>query len=149
MHAEDIQREMLRVRANLRADMQNFAQRARETTDWRHYVGRYPWLSLAAVAAAGYLVVPQKRPSAAAPAQSAATGGHQTKSLAVSLAGIASSIAPLLIRTFAGAVVRRGMDLLNRHNDQAANGAVLPEPQGAGRDSRHDHVNPSTGAEPW
>ena len=33
---------------------------ARDLTDWRHYVRSFPWLSVTAAAAIGYLVVPRR-----------------------------------------------------------------------------------------
>jgi hypothetical protein len=58
--ADDIQRQMREVRAELRDDVQEIVDNARVLTDWQHYVRQYPWLCLGAAAAVGYLVVPQR-----------------------------------------------------------------------------------------
>jgi len=58
--ADDLQRCMREVRAELREDVQEFVVNAREMTDWTTYVRAYPWLCLGAAAAAGYFLIPQR-----------------------------------------------------------------------------------------
>lgn len=58
--ADDIQRAMREVRAELREDVKDFVVNAREMTDWTTYVRAYPWLCLGAAAAAGYFLIPQR-----------------------------------------------------------------------------------------
>ena len=57
--SEEIQREMLRIRSEVRDDVEGIFDRAEQLTDWRYYVRRHPWLCVAAAAAVGYFVVPQ------------------------------------------------------------------------------------------
>jgi hypothetical protein len=58
--ADDIQRCMREVRAELREDVKEFVVSAREMTDWTVYVRAYPWLCVGAAAAAGYFLIPQR-----------------------------------------------------------------------------------------
>ena len=58
--AEDIQREMREVRADLRGNVQEIIQQAGGLTDWQEYVKAYPWLALGAAAMVGFLVVPSR-----------------------------------------------------------------------------------------
>lgn len=58
--ADDIQRAMREVRAELREDVQEFMVNAREMSDWTTYFRAYPWLCVGAAAAVGYFVIPQR-----------------------------------------------------------------------------------------
>lgn len=58
--AENIQRSMREVRADLREDVQELVVNARDMTDWTTYVRAYPWLCLGAAAAAGFLIIPSR-----------------------------------------------------------------------------------------
>jgi len=58
--ADDIQRSMREVRAELREDVKEMVVNAREMTDWTMYVRAYPWLCVGAAAAAGYFLIPQR-----------------------------------------------------------------------------------------
>jgi len=58
--ADEIRRQMAYVRSELHRDAEGLAANARVMADWRYYVRRYPWVSMAAAAAVGYLVVPHK-----------------------------------------------------------------------------------------
>jgi hypothetical protein len=58
--ADDIQRQMREVRAELRDDVKDLMNSAQEMGDWKRYVRAYPWLCMGAALAAGYLVVPMR-----------------------------------------------------------------------------------------
>lgn len=58
--AEEIQRQMRRVRTELGDDVQDLMASAKVMTDWHSYVRAYPWLCVGAAAVAGYLIVPGK-----------------------------------------------------------------------------------------
>lgn len=58
--ADEIQRQMRDVRAELREDVQEIVDNAKVMTEWQYYVRRYPWLCLGAAAALGYLIVPPR-----------------------------------------------------------------------------------------
>lgn len=58
--ADEIQRQMREIRAELRDDVQDIVVSANKMADWTTYVTAYPWLCVGAALAAGYLVVPQR-----------------------------------------------------------------------------------------
>jgi hypothetical protein len=58
--ADEVQREMREIRADLRDDVQEIVQNANKMADWTSYVTAYPWLCVGAALAAGYLIVPQR-----------------------------------------------------------------------------------------
>lgn len=58
--ADNIQREMSRIRCDLHDDVRGIVANARVITDWKHYVRRYPWACMAGAAALGFLVVPRR-----------------------------------------------------------------------------------------
>ena len=58
--ADEIQRQMREVRAELRADVKDLMNSAQNMGDWTRYVRAYPWLCVGAALAAGYLVVPMR-----------------------------------------------------------------------------------------
>lgn len=55
LNAEEIQRQMQSVRSSLRADVKELVDNARDMTNWKYYVRRYPLASVAVAAAAGFL----------------------------------------------------------------------------------------------
>lgn len=61
MSADDLQARMAQLRGELRTDVTRTTAAAKQLTDWRYYVRQYPWATAAAVAAAGFLLVPRKR----------------------------------------------------------------------------------------
>src|SRR5690348_7209985 len=112
LQVEEIQREMHKVRANLGTEVRGLAQRAREATDWRHYVRRHPWVCLGAVAATGYLIVPQKKQPAADVVEHVTKNGHGVRAKADSGGGLSATLVSVAVRALAGALVRGGLDLL-------------------------------------
>jgi hypothetical protein len=58
--ADEIQRQMREIRAELRDDVQELVVSANKMADWTSYVTAYPWLCVGAALAAGYLIVPQR-----------------------------------------------------------------------------------------
>jgi len=58
--AEELQRQMRAVRAELRDDVKELVVSAHEMGDWKRYVRAYPWLCLGGALAAGFLLVPQR-----------------------------------------------------------------------------------------
>ena len=59
--ADNLQRQMQQVRAEMREDVQEMVASARDMADWTYYVRTYPWVCVGAAAAIGYLVVPGRR----------------------------------------------------------------------------------------
>ena len=58
--AAEIQRQMQQVRTDLRANVHELVESAREMTVWQRYVQSYPWTCLGAAALVGYLVIPSR-----------------------------------------------------------------------------------------
>jgi len=58
--ADEVQRQMREIRAELRDDVQELVVSAEKMADWTQYVTAYPWLCVGAALAAGYLIVPQR-----------------------------------------------------------------------------------------
>jgi hypothetical protein len=58
--AEDVQRQMRAVRAELRDDVQELVVSANQMADWKRYVRAYPWLCVGGALAVGFLLVPQR-----------------------------------------------------------------------------------------
>jgi len=70
---DEIRREMAQIRMDLHKEMQGVVVNAEAATDWRQYVHRYPFASLALAASVGFLIVPRRRRSIRATAEAAAT----------------------------------------------------------------------------
>ena len=58
--ADDIQRQMREVRAELRDDVKDLMTSAHNMGDWTRYVRAYPWLCVGLAAAAGFVLVPSR-----------------------------------------------------------------------------------------
>ena len=57
---DQIRTQMQWLRRSLDDDVDQIVESAREMTDWKNYLRRYPWASLTVAAAVGYLVVPNR-----------------------------------------------------------------------------------------
>jgi hypothetical protein len=58
--AEEIREQMAQVRRELNINYGGVVENARNMADWRYYVRNYPWATLGAAVAIGYLVVPNR-----------------------------------------------------------------------------------------
>ncbi len=108
--ADELQRRMAHVRDDLERNSARLIENAQTLADWRYYVRQYPWLTLAAAGAIGFLLVPKRtKPVASAEAnaealvQLAREQGLvlQPPKAAASnglLGGLASSVAKSLLR---------------------------------------------------
>ncbi len=56
-----LQRQMSTVRHKLKDDVSNVVQSTKALADWKMYMRKYPFACMAAVAAAGYMLVPAKK----------------------------------------------------------------------------------------
>jgi hypothetical protein len=54
----EIQQRMAQIRHDMHQEVRGAVKGAHSLTDWRSMIGNYPWLSLGAAAAVGYLIVP-------------------------------------------------------------------------------------------
>lgn len=57
---EELQRRMARLRSEVSEDVESVFDTAEELTDWRHYVRRYPWVTVTAAAAVGFVLAPSR-----------------------------------------------------------------------------------------
>jgi hypothetical protein len=57
---EEIRRQMAAIRKELHEDVRGVVESAESVTDWRRYLRMYPWLSVGAALAVGYLIVPRR-----------------------------------------------------------------------------------------
>lgn len=57
---DEIRRQMAQIRRELHEDVRDVVASAGAAFDWRRVITAYPWVSLGAAAAAGYLVVPKR-----------------------------------------------------------------------------------------
>jgi hypothetical protein len=64
MEIEDIQRRMAQIRHDMHGEVLGAVKSARSLTDWRSLARNYPWLTLGAATAIGYLIVPKRRTEA-------------------------------------------------------------------------------------
>ncbi len=58
---DDLLRQMAGARAALSRNAQSAVDNARTLADWKFHYRNHPWLCCGAAAAAGYLLVPQRR----------------------------------------------------------------------------------------
>jgi hypothetical protein len=58
---EEIRKGMARIRRELHEDVRGVVESAEAVTDWKHYIRDYPWASIAAAAAIGFVIVPRRR----------------------------------------------------------------------------------------
>jgi hypothetical protein len=58
--SDEIRRKMGQIRRDLHADVREVVAGAEGVTDWRRYVRAYPWVSVAAAMAVGFLAVPKR-----------------------------------------------------------------------------------------
>jgi hypothetical protein len=59
---EEIRRQMASIRGRMDDDAEGVRVNALQLMDWKYYIRRHPVASLAAVAAAGYFLVPKASP---------------------------------------------------------------------------------------
>jgi hypothetical protein len=62
MSADDLQLRMAQVRRAVQWDVEETATAAKRLADWQYYVRQFPWATVAAMAAVGFMLVPRKRP---------------------------------------------------------------------------------------
>lgn len=119
LEAEDIQRVMQHMRAELREDARDLAESARGLREWQAYVRSYPWLCLGAAAAAGYFLVPSRmmviRPDTASLLELA-----KQQKLVVKMDQVAQK--PSLVRSLvgmaAGTLMQVGMAIVTKQANQ-------------------------------
>jgi hypothetical protein len=58
---DEIRRKMALIRRELHEDVREVVASAEAVTDWRRYFRKYPWVSVGAAFALGYLIVPKRK----------------------------------------------------------------------------------------
>jgi len=126
LNVAELQRRMAQVREDLQRNSARLKENAQTLADWRYYVRRYPWVSLAAAGAIGFLLVPKRTkpatPSAVALAQLAQQHGFvlQPKSKAGASNGLFSGLASTLTKT----LLRAGIAYAGQHVGQLIAGRL-------------------------
>jgi hypothetical protein len=59
--AQVISGRMAELRRDLITDVRQVSDGARVMTDWKFYVGRFPWVALGLAALAGFMLIPKKK----------------------------------------------------------------------------------------
>lgn len=60
--ADEIRREMRRIRCHMVREVDELAGDARELTSWRYYVRKHPWSIFSGLVALGFALVPRRPP---------------------------------------------------------------------------------------
>jgi len=127
--AEQIQREMREVRADLRGNVQEMVDQASGLTDWQEYVKAYPWVSLGAAAVVGYLLVPS-RPTVIQPSPQQLL--ELAKSQQVPVKMEQTPARPGFVGTLAGlagnALLQTGMAVFTQYLTQMQQNLMTPPP---------------------
>jgi hypothetical protein len=133
MPADEIQRQMRRVRAELGDDVQDLVASAQIVTDWHSYVRAYPWLAVGAAAALGFLIIPSRTRIAVPDAgtlreivQNVASAGKATSQ---------PSLMSLVAKMAAGALLQGGLAILKQ---QLTRYAASPPPPARPENHFHD-----------
>jgi len=102
--ADEIRREMRRIRCHMVHEVDELVDGARELTSWRYYVRKHPWSIFSGLVALGFALVPRRTPTAKLDAESLralakgevfakAVNASPSKGLVGSLIGLAGSYA--------------------------------------------------------
>jgi len=142
----DIQRRMAQIRHEMHQEVQGAVKGAQLLTDWRTLFRNHPWLSLGVAAAAGYLIVPQRRrevpavtavsapPVQAAPPPAPRDQPTQARRPEWSTMGtIFSLLAPLAVRVAQNYALQRFQEWLEAH-------PLHPAGSGHGRPDESDSM---------
>jgi len=131
--ADDIRRQMQLTRLRVRDEVDGVVTGAKELADWRYYPARFPWATLGAAAAIGFLIIPRRLQTGPdpkeleemirrhSPAQEASKKGARKGSLLGTLVGTASGALLKMGITYAGRELERRL--------QPQRGGRTPEPQ--------------------
>lgn len=103
-----IRQRMEEVRCDLDEDVQEIVEGARDMGEWRTYVRSYPWISLGAALAVGYLIVPRRHLGIKPDARTLAELAKQSRLLATSDLPTKGNTRGMLL-AFVGNLVLRGV----------------------------------------
>jgi hypothetical protein len=140
--AENIRRQMRSIRREMGADVQDIVSSARELSDWRYYVRRYPWLSAGVAFALGLAIAPKRR-RPASPIKTApkpAVDEHRVRKLVSAALGRApaeSGLGMKLLALVGPMALRTASNAAKRTLEGARGGR--PRPEARSREERQ-HV---------
>lgn len=104
--------EMQRVRTAIDSDVRQMSERARQLTDWKHYVAAAPLLSAGLAAAAGFLIVPSG--ARGKNAGRAVTGSNcaadESSDTTAATAGVFAGLTAFALRTAVSMLVKTAVD---------------------------------------
>jgi hypothetical protein len=138
--ADEIRREMRRIRCHMIHEVDELVDGARELTSLRYYVRKHPWSIFSGLVALGFTLVPRRTPTAKLDVESLrelakgelfanAAKASPSKGLVGSLVGLASSYA-----------LRTGLNLASQHLGRWFQSRGTPEtgqpPQNQGPQNR-------------
>jgi hypothetical protein len=108
LETQAILQRLEEVRCDLDEDVQKIVEGARSMGDWRTYLRTYPWVSLGAALAVGYLIVPRRPVRMQPHAHSFAESANQSPLLATSRLPPKGNVRGMLL-AFVGKLVMRGV----------------------------------------
>jgi hypothetical protein len=113
--AERIRRQMQNVRQEMGHDVHAVVERAKELSDWRYYVRRYPWICAGSAVALGFLAMPGRRSRALPPDTESLISQLNKHGLTVAASKAASGGLLAQALTIAGPIVlRNAVSILTR-----------------------------------
>ncbi len=123
-----VQRQMQDIRGDLAAHADEAVQKARTKFDWRHYVANYPWVTLGAAAAMGYLLVPRRARSRACDPGAATADrvaqARQPSPLSGVVAGMISVATATIVREGMSFVAHSVKEWLEPHHEMSSRNPV-------------------------
>lgn len=136
-----IRQRMEEVRCDLDKDVQEIVEGARDMSNWRTYVRKYPWVCVGAAVAVGYLVVPRRAVAASQPdAQTLAELAKQSPVLVQASSPPKTGVRSALLTFVGNIVLRRVLSYAGQQADQFfAQLANKSQPAaGPPQDDRHE-----------
>jgi hypothetical protein len=135
-----IRERMAALRAVIDGDVKNVKQGAKAMTDWRYYVKRYPWATIAVAGAVGYFLVP-KRTTIVSPTPEQLAELAKREKLVVenkTKAAASGGIGGALLGLLATGATRAAMAYVGQQLGGARSGTHPPRPQPTNSAARGD-----------
>lgn len=132
--AEQIQVQMHQVRTDLREDVRELVESAREMTVWQRYVQAYPWACLGAAALAGYFIVPTRSrggtvdPRHVADLVASQVSRELGKSPAKASGGVVSNLVSGAMGMAVNGLLNQGVSILGQQLNQYVARSLAPQP---------------------
>jgi len=145
--ADQVRRRMAELRRELECDVREVSRGARVMTDWRFYVRKFPWAVAGVALAAGYFLVPKKRPADIKPDPEMLAELVKQQKLHIEAATIPQKETMLKSLLMMGATwaLRSGIAYATQRFTEAAQQKASSSPT-----PEHEHApGPSPLQEPW